>query len=292
MIQAQPAQERLESLRLERLPEGGPGAPAVQSPVLEYAPVVAHEQVAPEYWLITLRSPAMAERAQPGQFAMLTLAREEEVAPVLPRPMALYDWDREDGTVQVLYRVMGEGTRVLSTWRPGERMPSVGPLGRGFSLLRGTGSIMLLGRGIGTCSLTALASRAAQRDITVDAVVSARRPDALIGSDLYRRVGARSVLEVVDTDRSSSVEALRPRLKELAQKRPPQQIFVCGSNRLLALGAELAALCGASVQVSLEAHMACGLGYCHGCSTGHPGLAEEAPLVCKDGPVFALAGAP
>jgi dihydroorotate dehydrogenase electron transfer subunit len=38
--------------------------------------------------------------------------------------------------------------------------------------------------------------------------------------------------------------------------------------------------------VSLEAHMACGLGYCHGCSSGAPGLAEEAPLVCRDGPVF------
>ena len=91
MIQARPTQEFLDSLRLERLPESGPEAPAVQGPVLEYAPVVAHAQVAPEYWLITLRSRAMAERAQPAQFAMLTLARDEEVAPVLPRPMALYD---------------------------------------------------------------------------------------------------------------------------------------------------------------------------------------------------------
>ena len=64
-------------------------------------------------------------------------------------------------------------------------------------------------------------------------------------------------------------------------------VAVCGSNRLLRLAMELGAPQEASVEVSLEAHMACGLGYCHGCSTGHPGLASESPLVCKDGPVFA-----
>jgi len=42
------------------------------------------------------------------------------------------------------------------------------------------------------------------------------------------------------------------------------------------------------VQVSLEAHMACGLGYCHGCATGTRTADEESPLICRDGPVFRL----
>ncbi len=279
-------------LRLMPLPERGEGAPIVHAPALEQAPVVAHLQVAERCWLITLRAPAIAQRAQPGQFVMITLAREGEAAPVLPRPMAIYAWDRETGTIQVLYRVVGEGTRSLTRWRPGERMTTVGPLGRGFSLLPETSSILLLGRGIGTCSLTALSEVAARRGAAVHAVVSARGPEALVGSDVYRRARALTILEVVDTDGSSSVQALRPGLESLVQAEAVRQIFVCGSHRLLALGAQLGARVGATVQVSLEAHMACGLGYCHGCSSGHPGLAEEAPLVCKDGPVFACVEAP
>lgn len=261
------------------------------TPLLVYAPVAAHARVAPEYWLLTLEAPEVARRARPGQFAMLTLAREGEEAPVLPRPMALYAWDAADGTIQVLYRIVGEGTRVLATWRPGEVMAVVGPLGRGFTLLPDTRACLLIGRGIGICSLTALARQATGRGVAVHALSSARRREALIGRDFYKAAGVRTLDEVVDEDGSSAVEALRPRLQALLRQDPVGQLFVCGSERLLALAAELAAPSGAMVQVSLEAHMACGIGYCHGCSTGHPGLAEEAPLVCTDGPVFCAGGA-
>lgn len=275
-------------LHLQRLPEHGPAAPVVAQPLLAYAPVLRHVQVTTAYWLLTLDAPDMARRARPGHFAMLTLAREGEEAPALPRPMALYSWDAAAGTVQVLYRVVGEGTRLLTTWRPGEVMVTVGPLGRGFTLQPETRSCLLVGRGIGICSLTALAREASGRGIAVHVVSSARRQDALIGRDYYEGVGVRTLLEVVDEDGSSSVEALRQRLEVLVRQEQPGQIFVCGSERLLNLASLLAGTVGATVQVSLEAHMACGLGYCHGCSTGHPALAEEAPLVCKDGPVFAV----
>ncbi len=274
-------------VRLQLLPPSARQAsPGIQAE-LAYAPVVAHEHLAPDLWMITLQAPGMASRAQPGQFVMMTIAREEELAPVLPRPMALYAWDETAGTIQIVYRVVGEGTRLLTTWRPGERMPLVGPLGRGFALRSDARSILLLGRGVGICSLTALATAAVHRGVDVHAVASARHAQAMIGSELFRRVGVRTLLEVLDTDGSSDVDRLRPRLEQLARERSVQQVFVCGSNRLLRLGADLGRQWEASVQVSLEARMACGLGYCHGCSTGQVGLPEEAPLVCKDGPVFA-----
>lgn len=277
-------------VRLLRLPGSGDGAKE-PPPALVDALVVAHDQLADAYWLLTLSAPVIAENAKPGQFLMLTVAGDGESAPVLPRPMAIYAFDREAGTVQVLYRTVGAGTRAMTAFRPGDRMTTVGPLGQGFTLMPGTRSILLLGRGIGTCSLTALSAVAAEQSITIHAVVSARNRELLVGGDFYRQVGAVSVLEVTDTDGSSSVESLRPRLRALLREDPVQQIFVCGSNRLLVLAAQLGDAVRAGVQVSLEAHMACGLGYCHGCSSGYPGMGEEAPLVCKDGPVFAYAGA-
>ncbi len=254
-------------------------------PTLEHAPVLEHVRVAADHVLTTLDAPTMASRAEPGQFAMLTVARGGEDSPVLPRPMALYDWDAATGRVDFLYRVFGDGTARMAAWPVGELMTAVGPLGRPFSLAETTASLLLLGRGIGICSLTALAARARARGVAVHAIVSARRPDAIVATDFLERIGA-TVWPVVDTDGSSDVERLRARLDAQLRDRAVDQVAVCGSERLLRLAAQVGRRLDARVEVSLEARMACGLGYCHGCSTGEKGLASEAPLVCKDGPVF------
>ena len=268
------------SVRLACIPDVGRA-----EPTLEYAPVLDHVEVAPDHYLTTLDAAPMAERAAPGQFMMLTVARAGEDSPVLPRPMALYDWDAAAGRVRVMYRVFGDGTARLAAWPIGEPMVAVGPLGRPFTLADTTHGLLLLGRGIGICSLTALAAQARARGVAVHAVVSARRPDALIAVDDLTAIGA-TVWPVVDTDGSSDVERLGPRLHRWLQDRSIDQVAVCGSERLLRLGAEIGRHHQARVEVSLEARMACGLGYCHGCSTGEKGLAAEAPLVCKDGPIF------
>ena len=267
-------------VRLACIPDDGRAEPA-----LEYAPVLDHVVVAAEHYLTTLDAPRIARRAEPGQFAMLTVARAGEDSPVLPRPMALYDWDAVAGRVRVMYRIFGDGTARLAGWPIGEPMAAVGPLGRPFTLAETTRGLLLLGRGIGICSLTALAARARARGVAVHAVVSARRPDAIIAVDDLAAIGA-TVWPVVDTDGSSDVDRLGARLHRWLEDRAVDQVAVCGSERLLRLASEIGQRHDARVEVSLEARMACGLGYCHGCSTGEKGLAREAPLVCKDGPVF------
>lgn len=273
-------------IRLSRLP----GDQAAIQPTLLGARVLSNENIRADYWSLVLDAPTIAERAQPGQFVMLTVARQSEAVPILPRPMAIFRWDAAAGTIEIVYRLVGDGTRVLATWDPGEVMTVVGPLGRGFQLKPDTSTILLLGRGIGTCSLTALAEVAIARGVSVHAVASGRSRESVFGGGFYREAGARHVLEVVDADGSSDPERLRGNLLEMLDASGADQVFVCGSQRLLALGVELAARYQAEVQVSLEAHMACGLGYCHGCSTGAPGLAKEAPLVCTEGPVFVSTG--
>ncbi len=93
---------------LGRLPADGPLAPFVALPVLVDAPVAANVAVGPEYWRLTLAAPAIADRAHPGQFVMLTVARPGEPAPVLPRPMAIFAISPRTGTIDVVYRVVGE----------------------------------------------------------------------------------------------------------------------------------------------------------------------------------------
>jgi dihydroorotate dehydrogenase electron transfer subunit len=238
-----------------------------------------------DYWRLTLASREIAAAAKPGQFVMLTIAPPEDPMPVLPRPMAIYGWNRTEGTFDIVYRIVGDGTRRISTWRPGASIVAVGPLGRGFTLPERRGPVLILGRGIGICSLTALAGEATASGFPVHAVASARNRGALAGDVAFRTAGVVEIVEVLDDDGSSAPERLRERLRPLCDEGLAA-IYVCGSNRLLALGVDLAAVNGAIVQVSIEAHMACGLGFCHGCAAGRPGLPRETPLVCSDGPVF------
>ena len=269
---------------LEPLPQGGSSGAAKSSPILATATILGNVPITDEYRRLTLNAPAMAAAAQPGQFVMLTIARPGESSPVLPRPMAIYTWDEAAGTIDIAYRIVGSGTRRLAGFAAGEALVVVGPLGRGFTLPERHGTVLLLGRGIGTCSLTSLAAVATGRGHALHALASARTRAALVGGDVYRAAGAAAIIEATDDDGSSDAALLRERLEPLA--RDLAGIYVCGSNRLLALGVDLAGQTGAEVQVSLEAHMACGLGYCHGCAAGRPGLPHETPLVCADGPVF------
>lgn len=275
----------VRSVPLHRLPDAGPLAPPVAVPRLLDALVVRHDPAGPEYRCLTLAAPEAAAQAAPGQFVMLTVARRDEPSPVLPRPMAINARDPGSGTIDIVYRVVGEGTRRLASWRAGEAMVMVGPLGRGFVVPNGARRIVLLGRGIGTCSLTMLGAEAAAAGVQVTALASARHRGALIGTELYRAAGVDEVITVVDEDGSSGPDALATLLLPRCGDGV-DEFFTCGSARLLVLAADLADRAGAGVQVSLEAHMACGLGFCHGCAAGRPGLPHETPLVCTDGPVF------
>jgi dihydroorotate dehydrogenase electron transfer subunit len=275
---------------LVKLPEPSRPRPV---PVAESARVLAHRPVADRYRFLSLHAPGIADTALPGQFVMVTVARPGQGTPVLPRPMAIYRRDSTSGIVDILYGVVGNGTRQLATFAAGEELLLVGPLGRPFEVAGDTHRVLLVGRGIGTCSLTTVAednrydgNLGRGNAVRLTAVTSGRTRAALIGADLYREAGAEHVYEVCDEDGTSDPETLYARLAADLDADPPDLVLTCGSERLLRLCGRLATRWGSRVQVSVEAHMACGIGYCHGCASGARGEGEESPLVCVDGPVF------
>ncbi|MHA4819600.1 iron-sulfur cluster-binding protein [Streptomyces aculeolatus] len=268
------------------LPGSGTDRPAA---TWHRAPVLASTPHGRGHHFLRLEAPSIARTCQAGQFVMLTAARDADTGPVLPRPMAVYARNPQAGTIDILLGVVGDGTRRLASFQPGERMLVVGPLGQGFRIARGTRRILLVGRGIGTCSLTTVAQECAGTGVEIVAVASGRSADRVVGGDVYRAAGVTRLHEVTDDSGSSEVTRLREMLSEDLDQAPPQQIMTCGSERLARLCEELGRRWAADVQVSLEAHMACGLGYCHGCATGTRSGPEESPLICADGPVFRLA---
>lgn len=259
-----------------------PGRP---NPQLVRAPVSAHERVSPRHWALTVQAPEIAKVALPGQFLMATVEPGGDTAQTLPRPMAIA---RADGdAVEFVYGVAGRGTERLTRTAVGDVTTVVGPLGQPFTLADETTSLLVLGRGIGSCSLTTLVDLAASRGVAVTALDSARSDDLLVGARYFERSGART-LRVDDVSGSSSVTHVEELVREACRGTLPQQIATCGSTRLVRLAERLGAEWHARLEVSIEAHMACGIGYCHGCARGTQSATAESPLVCKDGPVFHL----
>ena len=272
-----------EGIRLEAL---GPGQDASlpSPPGFDHGVLIENARIAPEHYRMRLKAP-LTSAGRPGQFAMVRPAPEVDAHPLLPRPMAVYGYLPAVEEVDLVYRVIGEGTQAMSERHAGDEVELVGPVGRPFVLHPGVTGILVVGRGIGTCSLTALAQEADERGLVVHGLLSGRSPDVVLGADVLGPF-AGECWAVNDVDGTSALERVRPFVERTLASGGVQQAFVCGANRLIDLVCEVAGPAGVDVQISLEAHMACGLGYCHGCATGAFGELEESPLVCRDGPVF------
>lgn len=261
------------------------------APTWDSAEVLFHRPYAGRYRRLRLLAPSIARSARAGQFVMVTVdAEDEDPTVLLPRPMAIHRRDIGAGMIDLIYNVVGRGTLAMSYIPPGTSRLVTGPLGRGFAVPGSVRRAFLIGRGVGICSVMGVAEDCAAADIEVTALLSARS-EPVLGREDLAELGVSTTV-VTDGDGSSDVEVLEHRLLTAFGDSPPDYIAVCGSNRLILLASRLARTWGAKVEASIEAHMACGLGYCHGCAaplTADP--SSEGPLVCVDGPVFAVSPA-
>ncbi|QAY58563.1 dihydroorotate oxidase electron transfer subunit [Microbacterium protaetiae] len=249
-------------------------------PVADIARVVRHEPLGAGNHRLVLHSARIAATALPGQFVMVTIPGF-----VLPRPMAIHRRRPHDGTIELIYKVAGAGTESLAL-SAATSLELVGPLGRPFQLSSAQKNVLLLGRGIGVCAFMTVAEDIAARGGQATAVLSARSSAGLIGIDDAVELGV-TAFTVTDEAASSDTASVGRTVIDHFGADGPDGIMVCGSQRLARLAVELGRRWSAPVQVSLEAHMACGLGYCHGCALPCDGDSEGL-LVCADGPVFAL----
>ena len=247
--------------------------------------VLASEALTEDIYRLTLRAPDIAAAAQPGQFVMLRVTAAGH-DPLLRRPFSIA-LATAGGEVHLLYKVVGRGTRLMTTLRPGDPVGLVGPLGQGFRLEKGK-SRYLIGGGLGAAPLLFLSHRLLEE-------ADGEPPLVLLGARHREELAAITAdfeaagLEIVKaTDDGSAghhgyvVDLLPTALEDSNQGG---QVYSCGPYPMLRAVAQLCHLRGWACQVSLETMMACGLAACLGCALPRAGL-EGYVHVCKDGPVF------
>lgn len=247
------------------------------------AKLIKNIEVAKKYYKISLLCPAIARMAKPGQFVQAKIIAGFE--PLLRRPFSIHK--AIGSQIDILYEVIGEGTRLLSQRKAGELVDVIGPLGNGFDYptpnTKHQTPILVAG-GMGVAPLVFLAQRlAASRPVVL---IGARNKSSLLCEKEFAGFGCKVKVSTNDGSKGfkGRVTELLKSLLLTTYSLQLTTIYACGPKPMLKEVSLISKDYGIPSQVSLEEHMSCGIGACLGCVVNtHSGYRR----VCKEGPVFA-----
>ena len=234
----------------------------------------------PNYYKMVLDAPSVARAAKPGQFVNILVSEKYE--PLLRRPFSIHS--ASNSKLEILYRVVGKATELFSQKRPGEKLDVLGPLGNGFSILDPR-FLILVGGGIGIAPLLFLAetTRIQHRASRIEVLIGVKNKSHILCADELKNLGCE--VKIATEDGSFGFKGLVTELlkRNIRTKDKPGTIFACGPKPMLKEIVSISRQYKIAAQVSLEEHMACGIGACFGCvvNTRH-----GYKRVCKEGPVF------
>ncbi|HPQ25372.1 MAG TPA: dihydroorotate dehydrogenase electron transfer subunit [Gammaproteobacteria bacterium] len=271
--------------------------------LLEQAEILSHEAFAGEQFVLRVAAPGCAARARPGQFAHLTVDPQRPMR----RPISIMRASAQGGWIDLLYKAVGDGTRLLATRKPGESISVLGPIGRPFEVTEKRP--LLIGGGVGMPPMIFIAE--SLRGGT-------QQPFVVLGSEVpfpFQPKPSQFLLDGIP----QGVIAAMPLLEDwgIASRLASQKgypgchqgfvtdlsrhwldrlsdhdraevgVYACGPHAMLEAVVQMARDYGLPVQVSLEEFMACAVGGCAGCVV-EVRTAEGPAMkrVCVDGPVF------
>ena len=267
------------------------------------AKIVFNEQFMPGYFHLGLEAPAIAREVKPGQFIHIRIS--DGVEPLLRRPFSIHRIRNQKpdyrNQIEILYKVVGRGTEILSQKRNGEYLDVIGPLGNGFSILDSRYSILVAG-GMGVAPLVFLAEKTSIQypASSISVLIGAKTKNYILCDDEFRKLGCDVKIATDDGSRGfkgSAAGLLKKRVSSI--QYPVSSIYTCGPHEMLKEVASIAHKNRIPCQASLEEFFACGVGACLGCAvrvkTSDEGRGtrdegreaiDQYKLVCKDGPVF------
>ena len=250
--------------------------------ILEEAVVLSNQSVGEDLWEMEMQAPNMAPLCEPGQFLQIRVA--EQTDPLLRRPISIYDVQAD--CIRILYRVVGTGTRRLSEKKAKDRISLQGPLGKGFHLSKSPEQVLLVGGGVGIAPLLFLARRQRERGSEVTVVYGAANQAQVVGENHFTQLGVRLFISTLDG--SYGIQGMVTDILQVLSLGNIRRIYTCGPEPMMKAVTLWAREKGLKGEVSMESHMACGVGACLGCACK---LNEEDTVykkVCKDGPVFSM----
>ncbi|MBQ1942008.1 MAG: sulfide/dihydroorotate dehydrogenase-like FAD/NAD-binding protein [Anaerovibrio sp.] len=241
--------------------------------------ILKKEELSPGVFHYDVEAPRVAKKAKAGQFIVLRVNDEGERI-----PLTIADFDREKGTITLIFQVVGASTQALSQLEVGEAiLDFVGPLGQPSEIHENMGTVVCIGGGIGVAPVYPIAKAMHEMGNKVISIMGARSKDILIFEDRMRAV-SDEVLIATDDGSYGIKGFVTTALQQLVDRGEKiDQVTAIGPGIMMRSVAEATRPLGIKTIVSLNPVMVDGTGMCGGCRVQ---VGDEMKFACVDGPEF------
>ncbi|MBQ3069843.1 MAG: sulfide/dihydroorotate dehydrogenase-like FAD/NAD-binding protein [Clostridia bacterium] len=240
--------------------------------------IVCKESLNSSVTKMVIEAPLIAAKARAGQFIIFRAKEDSERV-----PLTIADYDRENGTVTVIYQIVGGATMELDSLRVGEELHDfVGPLGTPTKL-DGLKKAAVVGGGVGCAIAYPIAKALHEQGCEVHSIVGFRNRELLILEDEFRAVSDE--LHIMTDDGSYGTQGLVTKALEelILQGHRYDEVFAIGPLVMMKFVAATTKPYGVKTTVSMNPIMIDGTGMCGGCRLTVGG---ETKFACVDGPDF------
>jgi len=243
--------------------------------------LIEQNQPAPGIMRMIFKAPDLARNSRPGQFVQIRVT--DTFDPLLRRPFSIHR-THSNGTIEILYRIVGRGTRLMSRTRPGVRLDGMGPLGNPFQTEGNFSTALVVAGGMGSAPAFMLIDTLLKTGKSIHFFWGVRCDDEFFHLEWLRSSGVELHLacERGDTGHQGLITDI---LEPMMNRYPDSKGFVCGPKPMLEKMQRMIRTFPIPWEVSLEEKMACGVGVCMGCAVR---VGQKIQMVCSDGPVFDL----
>ena len=234
--------------------------------IKSYYKVESNEKIAKSVYKMVLSGDTSAI-TRPGQFINIKVPDK-----YLRRPISVCDFDAD--TVTVIYKVVGEGTKIMSEMEKGISLDVLTGLGNGFDIGKSGDRPLLIGGGVGVPPLYNLAKKLKDEGKTVTVILGFNTSDEVFLKEEFEKI---ATVYLTTADGSEGQKGF---VTDAMDGIDYDYIYTCGPQAMLRAVYDKAMAGG---QFSFEERMGCGFGACMGCSCK---TKYGAKRICKDGPVL------
>ena len=240
--------------------------------------IIEREKIVPNLHLLTVRAPEIVETIQPGQFVIVRSDNDAERI-----PLSVADWDRKEGTLTIIFMVVGASTEKLSFLKAGDTIPTVvGPLGRPTEIDK-FGTVVCIGGCYGIGSIFPTIKALHEKGNDVVAVQEARSHNLLYWQEKIEPFCSRVI--TITRDGSAGFKGHVKKSVEILKETgiTPDRVIANGCTFLVYKTSKDYSPYNVPIIVSLNTIMIDGTGMCGVCRVT---VDEKMKFACVDGPDF------
>lgn len=240
--------------------------------------VTENSRLHKNYCLLKLTSDEALPDMQPGQFVEVRV--DNSPTTFLRRPISINYVDKATNELWLLIQLVGDGTRRMAEYRPGDTVNIMLPLGNGFTVpSQKEQKLLLIGGGVGTAPMLYLGAILKNAGFNPTFLLGVRSKDDVLQLEEFKKFGT----VYITTEDGSLGEKGYVTNHTILKETHFDQIYTCGPKPMMVAVAKYAVSASISCEVSLENTMACGIGACLCCVEK---TVDGHICVCTEGPVF------